>query len=222
MNDLHRKTWDWITHDLCGMLLGGNTVWGRVSIVGLVLLCAMVGASHAQQRAIAYPLVDRSHAMAVHRRVEQWVVDVKIDTSEQPIFASGAVGLKVTLRWDGRRIGEGQWTGPLDQKSVDLIFVAQLAANRAIGQVQRRHEQNKGKSDATLQSITAKLQVDVQIARQVKPIILAANAARDEIYSTFSPGYHGLVMTTPSKSQSERHGFGRRMRWRAICPARCN
>lgn len=167
----------------------------RRNVAAALLVMASCTAALGEQ--LNYPLLDYSHAMAVHRRVEQWVKDARINADEPPIFVSGCVGLKVTLRWDGTLIGEGQWTGPLDQTSIDLIHGAQLATNAALARVRERHKRSQGKAGNTLTDITARLTVDVQVARQVEPIVLAGNAKKNAAMERFASGYHGLLMIPP-------------------------
>lgn len=54
----------------------------------------------------------------------------------------------------------------------------------------------EGSTHTTLAEVGPLLQVDVQIAKPLEPLVLGPQATTGQLYAQFIPGYHGLKMTT--------------------------
>ncbi|MBB6429066.1 hypothetical protein [Algisphaera agarilytica] len=206
------------------MLRGRDTGAGRlVAVLGLVVWLMLAGGSPATAQAEVVSGVDESHGRTAHRLVERWVQRGGVPGERAaPVRATGVMGVRVTLRLDGAKLGEGsrvrrdlvkQLTanGPgspwAPLPAVDLIDLIEPATEEAlrdaVEQVKRRNMEARiraaGDPDApqALADIDAKalgpqLIVDVQIAYGPEQIVIPTEAADDMIFARFAPGYHGL------------------------------
>lgn len=149
------------------------------------------------------PLVDWSNAIAAHRLIESWTARGSLPGDEpvDPIRVTGATGARVTLRWGGRTVGSGQALAPdrAPGAAIDLAALTRSATNEALLDLTSlaRSTTPKGGSSAALtpEQVAQRSMADLQIARELEPILISNNADDNAIYYQFIPGFHGLKMT---------------------------
>ncbi|MEM8739001.1 MAG: hypothetical protein AAGG38_11075 [Planctomycetota bacterium] len=181
--------------------------------------------------------LDESHGRSAHRLVERWVRAGGVPGERaSAIRVSGVMGLRVTLRLDGRSLGEGtairsdleavvRDTDGLSGYAlgaIDLVDLLEPAASEALGKavqsVARRRLAARVRSASaadggstagavTPEELGPQLNVDLQIAYRPVRIVIGPEASRDTIYARFAPGYHGLF------ALPEGSGVGETMVW---------
>jgi len=206
----------------------------RVSVFLLISLLACPGfpprfarAAEAPTAAktadLAAPKVDWSNAREVHRRVKQWVAAGNTRDAGAAINVTGMSGVKVTLRWSGLHVGEGEYWVPdpaakqFTGEAIDLNSAARVATEMAIKAAEQSLQESRARIEAerakqkepatrpaattqpyTLSNAAKWITIDVQLATRLEPIRLTADAPADAVYLHFAPGFHGLRMTQPA------------------------
>lgn len=179
------------------------------------------------------PRLDEGHGRMMHTLVEQWARNTGIptDQNQAPVWVADAAGVRVTLRWLGLTMGEGQAMATLpplgsmpnpaiEATGVDLVALTRLATLAALEGASDRllaarlkvpGQPAGGSEQVTLAWLGPRLQVDVQIARRPEAVILGANIPAAAMFQRFVPGYHGLCMT--------RTGADGSVNWAFVWPA---
>jgi len=191
---------------LCRMLRYGNI---RGAAVATLLMLMTAGPTMAQPD-LAYPLVDWSDGMRVHREIEAWVGGGVPEKLDHQINVCGASGVQVTLRWIGLTVGRGQWMRDSDDPSepLDLLDATWQATQSALGAVRNRFEAQKVPDvDESMRNLASLLTVDLQIARTSTLVLVGAAAAPDSVYQKFAAGYHGLILSSPNDPLRRVHLF---------------
>ncbi|MCX5662634.1 MAG: hypothetical protein NTW19_23385 [Planctomycetota bacterium] len=149
------------------------------------------------------PLVDWANALTAHRLLENWTNrgTPPGDEAAEPIIVTGVVGARVTLRWLGRTVGAGE-AFAVDRPpgaAVDLVPIVRSALNKAMAALimgmpapVKPGTKNPGLSSEDIARVSL---VDLQIARELEPILINNNADDNAIYYQFIPGFHGLKMS---------------------------
>jgi hypothetical protein len=152
--------------------------------------------------------------------------------STESIRVAGVGGVRVTLRWSGLTLGHGdaivpghdRGMGGIDEVSgeaADLVPLVREATRRALLSVEEKlrgmgrlraslsQVENGGvPSDEGeerllgLSDVAGRLQVDLQVVRAARRVLIPDGAVVDEVYSRFSPGYHGLRLAVPGGTES--------------------
>lgn len=164
------------------------------------------------------PLADWSHARAVYRLVEAWVLSASTEIKKDaaPIRVSGVAGVRVTLRRGGYTVGVGDAfipelaAGPVARliksdddlgPTCDLAALTRSATQQAmaafgqeLARVRSKQAEKYGQAAKSqgIAEIVPFLTVDIQVAKLPKPVFVAPNAEEGAIYQTFAPGFHGL------------------------------
>lgn len=159
------------------------------------------------------PLVDWSHAQHVYKLAEGWLRQGDpLKTFEgDTIEVSGLTGVRVTLRYGGKRMGTGhasfEAATPVHGKALDLTEMTRTALRGAMLQFQdmaqqsakRANENAPAAADNPQPAEPISLQLllmDIQIAGRLQPIAIPAGSPAATLYHRFAPGYHGLRMST--------------------------
>lgn len=160
---------------------------------------------------IEAPLLDWSHAQQVFRLIESWVWDGRVhDEDGPPLLVSDLSAVHVTLRWLGKTVGDGQAAIEPDApmgRAVDLTELVRKAVAKALESLRvtlddrRRRaltggEMHENQKQMTLAKVGPRLSVDLQLARRPETLVIGVEAPPDEVFRRFSPGYHGLTLTS--------------------------
>ncbi|MEM9916093.1 MAG: hypothetical protein AAF911_14150 [Planctomycetota bacterium] len=204
-------------------------VWWAVVAVGVMVLTVGQSAQGVGGRADAeagfpgVPGVDEFHGRSVHRLVEEWVRQGGVPGERaDAIRVVGALGVRVTLRLDGVKLGEGTWVRPdlaeqltadgpgLPWRALPVIDLIDLiepataeALDDAVDQVRRQRLEARIRAagdpdapnvaaDVDAAELGPQLTVDVQLAFAPEQVVMANDAPAGMIYANFAPGYHGL------------------------------
>ena len=193
-------------------------------VTGWALLPAIAQSQNevSNPAAMFSPAVDWSDALRLHRVVDNWVRKggPDQDSPESALRVTGALGVRVTLRWSGVTMGLGDgWSesarNPQDKADhvlgspIDLIPLARLATHDALRSVNEKLIAMHGRAisagtaatgskPTSLKEAGPRLQVDLQIAHKPRLIRLEEAEPSRRLYRRFVPGYHGLCMTRPA------------------------
>lgn len=173
--------------------------------------------------AIDAPLLDATHARRVHQLVSDWVRAAAVPADNLPaLSATGAIGLRVTLRLDGIEVGAGEALRPdINQTrgglgpAVDLAPLAAQATRQALEQVTgslhdaylRAAVAAQGAAaeklePARLADIVHRLLVDVQVGHRLEPMRVPTDAPATAVLERFAPGFHGLRVPGPATADT--------------------
>lgn len=215
----------------------GYRLWPKINALAVCLAWLMVArwcvlpavAQPATEQPSSEPLavapvVDWSDALRLHRVIERWVRQGGIDpqSAEPAMPVTGALGVRVTLRWSGITMGLGdalpaparqaQGNGNVDNapgQPVDLVRLARSATRQALRAVNEKLIDMHGRAISagtaatdsqplSVQDAGPRLQIDLQIAHRSRFIVLAENEPARALYRQFVPGYHGLRLKRPA------------------------
>ncbi len=183
-----------------------------LSIAAIILIAASGVQSQPlendDQPTLAAPRLDRSHARQAHRLVEQWVRAGAVDPEAAPIEVTGLLGVRVTIRLQGYRMGLGDAfradLGRLDEsRAVDVTALLMTAAQAALEGVRESMadarlraviygREDRGQRQVRYSDFAGQLLVDVQLAHRQEPIRIAADDPPETVLGRWAPGYHGL------------------------------
>ncbi len=155
------------------------------------------------------PLIDRAHARAAHRLVENWLAQGLVDPDDaQPTPVTAAYAVHITIWRDGIHLASAQARRGDPQAAladdpgqpVDLASLVVPAARDVVAQIERRirdahREADESRHVPTVADISPLLLVEIQIAHSLEPIRIEPDAPASAIYDHFAPGYHGLRIT---------------------------
>lgn len=202
---------------LCG-LIGGLSWWSSSAFAQNP---PVHSAPSQEEPPPSAPQVTRADAMALHALVEQWVKRAHVPRAEELEWSrpvQDVAGVQVTLRWGGMLMGRGQAFVEtlvlkdsdlrINRQSVDLIPLIRRAAEVALQQARSTLETSSQEasrstgsaslSDSTLEKLSPRFCVDLQVARI--PVLLPVNADVDAatLARHVAAGYHGLVLIPPA------------------------
>ena len=200
---------------------GGTTArpWGTAWGLGLAMwVClAHVAPIHAQPVAIPAqaPLVDASHALAAFRLAQGWARAgrLPVPSADRAIWASGVDGVKVTLRWSGMPMGDGEATLPVQavpppvgtddaqatSRVRNLADLTRQATQAALADADARIKQQMSSTQTpvpveqrlTLEKLGPALAIDVQVALEARSVRVPKGQSPA---LAFAPGHHGLLL----------------------------
>ncbi len=164
----------------------------------------------------AAPLLDWSHARRVFPYIEQCIRagGVEDAPTPQPVWVADLRGARVTIRWLGRTMGQGEArlpllpSGPTPASTeagpvIDLVQTVRAATAAALVDLNQTLAARNDRASLRADDAAAftpwriadlrPLNVDLQLAHRVEPIRLADDAPPDALFRAFAPGYHGLL-----------------------------
>ena len=192
----------------CGpmMSLRHNTRRGFRAAIASILLVWSSSPAASEDRPLEAPVVDWSHVLHAHRLAESWVsaTEVPQTAGSQAIPVSRLIGVRVTLRWAGRVMGQGQYDTPgtADHLGHDLVEAVRSATDDALKEAAvalrsrqadataRRPQVSKRMS---LAHFAQRLRVDLQVGYRLQPLGLPDSATEHGLLRAFAPGHHGLL-----------------------------
>ena len=190
-----------------------NTAVSFVATVMLVAGPCPPRAAEAEQRPIEAPIVDWSHVVHAHRLAESWVSagQVPPKPSDEPMAVSRLLGVRVSLRWAGRVMGQGQFIVPESDHAFDLLLAVRTATDEALkgaSVAMRSQRAGHGRSQRmSLANLARRLRVDLQAAYHLEPIQLAESPTEHDLLRAFAPGYHGLLAVRTGQNGTQRKAW---------------
>lgn len=120
-----------------------------------------------------------------------------------PIHVSGVIGVRATLRWAGRPVGQADALDPPGDAvgRIDLAEAVATATLRALKAVELWLQRPAGAApkraagaagQTGLDQVAGRLRLDLQVAHSPQAIRLGSDNAAGELSKAFAPGFHGL------------------------------
>ena len=220
-----------------GMSFLGNTCKNRLSrgvtmkvksLAAAALCCSFVASPvmaqqgpvdiQEQEEELMAPFVDSSNAIQAYRLVNNWLMERMVPEKnfELPrINVTNLVGIRVTLRQNGKTIGEGTSVrNDIDMvvdnpgETIDMVSLLANAARDAFSSAKGKLISDKvdaiskgwisgNSSENTFDDVADDLLIDIQMAHNLQSVNLAGLKMPESIYYSFAPGYHGLRLINP-------------------------
>ena len=188
-------------------------------IIGaLALVCGLLAPVQTQaqdQQPLEAPEVGWADGEAAFGWAQDWVRSeqgVPADEDLPRRAVTGVFGVYVTLRDEGRLLGQGQalrtdLAQTIDQPgpAVQLPALVAAATRQALAdlrdtEMRRALDLNVDDPDLFQQGLAAtreRAQLDIQVGYNLRSIVLPVDADQNAVFATFAPGFHGLRMAGP-------------------------
>ncbi|MEX2673268.1 MAG: hypothetical protein WD294_14280 [Phycisphaeraceae bacterium] len=151
-----------------------------------VLLSLLGGPARAAEEAQPAQPLDEALARQAFTVAELWLQRAEIPSDTLAIEAEGLVAVHVTLRLEGRRLGQGSAAvddPAAEAGAVDIMPLLRTALRTAVREAATREDDLAEKA--------TQLALDVQFAHDLEPLNLSALA---QLPDRFVPGLQGLAM----------------------------